>query len=527
MFIAGLPIAIVAAILLATAPVSLTALKRDGDLPPIVEELSHRNVPYRWRAWAEASKKYGDVFRVADGSEVQVVLNSAKAAVELLDRRADIYSCRPRLVMAWQMASEELGITFAPHGPLFRQHRRVLTPAFSSKAVRGYEGAITAETKLLLRGYLDAHKGLSIANDAPKHSHGVEEQNKTPTHFLLCQKFAASLIMRIVYGRAVSSLQDEDLKTINECNERFFRLAGTRTAVDRYPFLAHIPRILSPWGRAAKACFDAEIGLFRKQLERLELLPEEQKSGRVAQQAIELGKKYSLTRDQIAYLAGSMYGAGSETTAQAMLVILMALALYPVYARRAQKEIDDCIEAGSFPAMHDLDGSRLAFSKAIVQEAMRWRPFVASGAPHRLTKDDVYRGWRIPKGTTVFGNTHAIYHDPEVWVRPDEFLPDRHLPRSDLRREAEFSARRTPFSFGFGRRMCPGHELATRALEYTLVCTLWAFDVLPPSALEPQIDTCAFTDSLGSYPKPFFCHVAPRNPQSIAALEAFLERDHS
>lgn len=43
------------------------------------------------------------------------------------------------------------------------------------------------------------------------------------------------------------------------------------------------------------------------------------------------------------------------------------------------------------------------------------------------TNEDTYRGFRIPAGATIIGNTWAILHDPNVYYQPLKFNPDRWL----------------------------------------------------------------------------------------------------
>jgi len=58
---------------------------------------------------------------------------------------------------------------------------------------------------------------------------------------------------------------------------------------------------------------------------------------------IERQKELELSDDETAYLAGSMFGAGSDTTASAISVAVMASACYPEAAERVRKELDSVI----------------------------------------------------------------------------------------------------------------------------------------------------------------------------------------
>jgi cytochrome P450 len=68
--------------------------------------------------------------------------------------------------------------------------------------------------------------------------------------------------------------------------------------------------------------------------------------------------------------------------------------------------------------------------------------------PHKSSGEDVYKGYRIPKGSLVVANAYAIHRDPTVYKDPDKFNPDRYLHVSEGGDDAA-----PPIAhFGFGRR---------------------------------------------------------------------------
>ena len=85
-----------------------------------------------------------------------------------------------------------------------------------------------------------------------------------------------------------------------------------------------------------------------------------------------------------------------------------------------------------------------------------------------LTEDDTYEGFLLPKGTMVFANAWSIHRDPEEYDEPDSFVPERFLESKFGSRKSEESElhdrRRATYSFGAGRRICPGQHLAENSL---------------------------------------------------------------
>ncbi|KAI4257692.1 MAG: hypothetical protein L6R42_005501, partial [Xanthoria sp. 1 TBL-2021] len=76
-------------------------------------------------------------------------------------------------------------------------------------------------------------------------------------------------------------------------------------------------------------------------------------------------------------------------------------------------------------------------------------------------------------------NLMAANRDPNAFDRPDEFLPERWLNgrkgRTDLVGEGGSKIGVTHLTYGAGRRVCPGIDMANRGLYSTLVLLLHFF----------------------------------------------------
>lgn len=97
-----------------------------------------------------------------------------------------------------------------------------------------------------------------------------------------------------------------------------------------------------------------------------------------------------MTNDEATFLAGAMYGAGSDTTADMISTAIMTFTKYPDLVSRAQAELDNVVGRDRLPDF--ADESDLVYCSALVREIMRWRTVIAGGLAHASIKDDFYEG---------------------------------------------------------------------------------------------------------------------------------------
>nr|CAB3235733.1 cytochrome P450 2U1-like [Phallusia mammillata] len=148
-----------------------------------------------------------------------------------------------------------------------------------------------------------------------------------------------------------------------------------------------------------------------------------------------------------------------------------------------QQEIDNLLGPDEQLTLSHRD--LMPMSCAIIQEVMRCRTLVPFGVPHCTSEDVDFRQYRLPKNTLVSGNLWAVHNNPEVWDKPHEFNPYRHLDE-----DGKFVASPHVIPFGVGLRRCLGERIAKIEIFFFLVSLFRYFNVLPdPTAKKlPEID---------------------------------------
>jgi cytochrome P450 len=406
---------------------------------PIIGNLHQAPQEYPWRVYQEWTKKYGPIFSLQYGINTVIMLGTYDAAHDLLDKRSNIYSSRPRVVMGNECVSKGNRNVLMPYGQQWRNHHRLQANFLNIRVSQTYRELQDLESKQVMFELLD-----------PKTEFGNAYH-----------RYASSLIFALAYGRRLTKYDDPEALAIDKVMENFVYASRIGTwLVDAIPLLNYLPNFLAPWKRFADRLHDFESDLFKTNLWK----GCQKASWNFAKHARGLKEAQEMSEKELSYGVGVLYEAGSDTTTVALVIFTLAMIHYSDAMKKAQAELD-AVVGDSFPTFDDRD--RLPYIDAVIKETLRWRPIAAGGMPHAVTEDDEYMGYHIPKGSIVVGNHWSISLDEDVYEDPYRFNPDRWIAHPDLPLAA----------FGFGRRLCPGQHIAKNSLYINIARILWAFNI--------------------------------------------------
>jgi cytochrome P450 len=221
-----------------------------------------------------------------------------------------------------------------------------------------------------------------------------------------------------------------------------------------------------------------------------------------------------------------MIEAGSETTSGSFNSLVLYLMASPDVVKKAQDEISRVVGDERSPSWEHEE--ELPYIRAIVKELLRIRPVASVGSPRYTDGDIVYKNYMIPKDTVVTIFQYGIHADENRWAHPERFDPDRYegynLKAGQYVGQGDPS-KRDHWSFGGGRRICPGMHLAENSLYILTANLLWAFTPQPPLDTPGKQEPFEVTDDMyesgtTTLPKPFKCRLIPRNETVLATLRA-------
>jgi cytochrome P450 len=454
------------------------------------------NPEYAYMKWSEEYKS--DILSFSVLSQPVIVLNSVRAAVDLLDKRGANYSDRPRFVL-FEVMGWEKTLSFLPWGPTFRMHRRILQKNFQKSNIVQYRPTQAREAALMLQSIL--------ANPASWNN--------------AIRRFSTAVVLGIGFGIKVEKDDDPFIQVAADASYAIAHGgAPGGTPVDFFPFLKSLPswfadrslRFARDWKWAISDLHNKPFKAVLASKEKTDSLIQDMLDQR--QQQIDNGQTPELSYEDIKGAAGAVFAAGQDTIWATLTVFILNMVLHPEIQNKAQDLLDKVVGRNRLPTFNDRP--QLTFIDCIVQETLRWCPVSPVGLPHKSLKDDVYRGYFIPAGSVIFANARAMTHDRTIYNNPDEFNPDRYLAEDD-------GGLAEPFpigQFGYGRRVCVGKHLAEASL-WIVVATMLSVMKIEKARDEngneivPKVE---LTNGLTSHPKPYQCRITPRDEGSAHVI---------
>lgn len=208
----------------------------------------------------------------------------------------------------------------------------------------------------------------------------------------------------------------------------------------------------------------------------------------------------------------------------------MHLAAFPAAQATAA---DECTRILGDGRMADLsDEPNMPYIRAVIKEILRMCPVATTGLRRQAGADVRYGDTVIPKGTILLANINSLHWDEVKFPDPFAFRPERylsHTQRSAVYANSADVAARDHFTFGAGRRICPGIHLAENGLFLAVSNLLWAYEFRAPigeSGGEIKVDVGdeAFLDGAIRIPKPFKVQIIPRNQKRLGLIKATWEK---
>ncbi|KIK56315.1 hypothetical protein GYMLUDRAFT_47082 [Collybiopsis luxurians FD-317 M1] len=440
-----------------------------------------------WVQYQRLGKEYGELVYIRDRNTL--IINHSHVAIDLLEKRARIYSDRPGTPLMDLFGSSSI-LSLMRYSPQWRYHRRLFQQNFRQAAAPRFFPA----------QYSKIHEFLYDLITTPE---------KFMEHVMAVSQ---KLVYSSLYGLDIGPEHPLSIKAIEAVELIGESLVpGTFPSLERFPWLWFMPSWFPGCG------FNKRAEKCRSIIQEVDNIPYNMavnnfKNGLATSLIAELaaaseGKPEKI--EAIKSLGTVSFLAAADTTMSSISSFLLCMCLNPEVQRKGQEELDRVVGRDRLPTFKDRHS--LPYVEAIYREVMRLHP-PASFVPRRPIEDDTYRGYFIPKGCEIVCNIWAINRDPDVYYEPDKFIPERYLESE----KGPFGSINDIYAFGFGRRVCAGRHVAENTVWLTIASVL-ATITLGKAKDEngDEIDIPGeYTNGFFRHPKPYQSSITPRTPHA-------------
>ncbi len=366
-------------------------------------------------------KKYGNVFRFGAGPTAFTVMLGPDANRYILSENPENFT--------WREALKNLIIVdgdtalVVSDGPEHQRRRRLVQPAFATRAINGYVDVMVDEATRTIDQW-------TVGSEV-----NVYDE---------LRRAIRRIAMRTLFG-----------DTLGDRSEEFGDSLATAIDYVNSPkqVIAQLPLPFTGYFGAVKGRKRADQ-IVQAEIDRRRALPPTDNDllDRLINATDDEGGA-ALSDTEVLDQVVSLVVAGYDTTSAAAGWTLHELLHNDGEWKRAAVEVHEVVGDDRLTVDHL---ARLPHLDRVVNESLRlWPPGFISA---RKAKDDfVFDGHSIKAGTMVLYSPYVTQRMPDFWTEPDRFNPDRWL---DLEVD--------PYAFvpfGGGYRRCIGFAFATQELK--------------------------------------------------------------
>ncbi|KAF7013135.1 unnamed protein product [Triticum aestivum] len=409
----------------------------------------------------DLAKKHGPVMYLRLGQIDTVVISSPAAAQEVLRDKDLTFTSRPSILLSEVTLYGNLDIGFAPYGSYWRTLRKICTvELLSERKVRQFSPVRDSETMCLVRNVGDASRGGKPFNISR-----------------LLVSCSNSITGRTVFGEMCSpELQKEFMSALDKARN----LAAGLCIGDLFPSLRFIDVVSGLRGRLWRARHQQD-----KVLDEI-ISQSEMRQGHYLLSVLlrirdEGELDFPMELDNIKAIIMDMFAAGTDTTSSAAEWVMSELMRNPEVMAKAQAEVRRTFGDKS-PQDHEGHMLELPYTNMVIKETMRLNPVLPLLVPRVCRETCNVGGFEVTEGTRVMVNTWALGRNPEYWLEPEEFRPERFEDVRTSQKGSQFDY----LPFGSGRRTCPGDIFALAVLELMVARLLYYFDWSLPAGVKPS-----------------------------------------
>lgn len=405
----------------------------------------------------------GDTFKLKIGFSTEIVFSRDAAFAEYVLQKNHKNYTKSKIQTEDLVKYVGKGLLTA-EGELWKKQRQLIQPAFHKKQ---------------LSNLLDKIHGAILQEYRPI------RVGKTLDMFPVFNDLAFQTVVKSLFSSAASPEEISRLQFITESAQNML------VRELRQPYLA--------WWFKASGIIEKHLVLTREAREILKNIVNQRRESQHKQDDLLdmlLEARYDdgnfMDEEQLIDEILILFTAGHETTSNALTFIFQLLAQHPEWQEKIYQET---ISNSAQDLMQVVSTSKIC--QQVIEEAMRLYPPVYFIDRVNVEKDE-FNAMLFKKGSNLLFSIYEIHRHPELWQRPNEFLPERFQEGG-----RKFSSQYFPF--GAGPRKCIGNNFAM--FEMIIAVT----ELVKTYKIFPQFETIEITPLITLKPKNAFLRFEERS----------------
>ncbi|KGL86587.1 Cytochrome P450 2W1, partial [Charadrius vociferus] len=436
-----------------------------GPFPlPVIGNLHLLDIRRQDKSLMKISEKYGPVFTVHLGFQRVVVLTGYEAVKDALLNTADVFEDRPAIPIFYHIQHGN-GVFFSSQ-ELWKTTRRFTIATMRDLGMGKHLGEeMMLEELRFLTESIKSFKGGPFR---------LRFLNMAPTN----------ITFAILFGKRFD-YEDPTYLTLLRLIDEVMHLLGSPFLhlFNFYPFLGFL---LKPHKMILKRVEEVSVILkkcIKESKERINKTDLKSYIDALVFKQEEQKKNNMLFNDEnVLASALDLLMAGTETTSTTLQWTILLMMKYPEIQKQVHAEIEQVLGPDCLPTFEDR--KKMPFTNAVIHEVQRFVPLLTH-VPRCTSVDTHFKGYFIPKGTTVIPLLTSVLLDKTQWETPDEFNPNHFLDA-----DGNFVKKKAFLPFSAGRRNCIGESLATMELFIFFTGLIQKFTFKPPQGVK-ELDTTA------------------------------------
>ncbi|KAM0064922.1 putative oxidoreductase [Helianthus debilis subsp. tardiflorus] len=434
---------------------------------PLVGHIHHLIGGLPHHALRKVAQRLGPLVHLQLGQVSAILISSPPLANEIMKTHDISFANRPKLLTVQIIAYNCQNLSFSPYGDYWKQMRKIcILELLNVRKVQSFRSIREQESRNLIE---------SLAT----------QRSQTVKLSGMIFKMINTIISRCTVG---SRCKDQAIliASIQDISQ----LSGGFDISDLFPSITLLPLITGKTKKMMNIRKKIDAILDSIILEHQELrVPGQSNNENEDLVDVLLRLKddgdlqFPLTFDNIKAVILDMFVAGSDTSSVVIEWAMSELMKNPRVMKKAQDELRKVLKGRKM--IHEPDLQELVYLKLVIKETLRLHPPLPFLLPRECRENCEVGGYHIPIKTQVILNVWMLGRDPDYWIDPESFIPERFSESSVNMIGTNFEY----LPFGAGRRMCPGMALGLANVELPLAMLLYHFDLeLPDGATSKDLD---------------------------------------